>query len=112
MYAVIEIASDVQRNEIVSFNGTSWSRASDSSSMLGVVTGEPFEQDGKRLAEVTFAGLAMARAARAIDVHGGGLAVENGGAYVGPLAGAGIISPVAFDQLPPQAGDLVLVFLR
>lgn len=112
MYSVLPIASDVQRNDIVSFNGSSWARASDSNSMVGAVTGEPFEQDGLRLAEVTFAGVALVRAARAIDAQGGGLAVENGGAYVGPLAGAGIVAPIAFDQPAPQVGDLVLIFLR
>ena len=112
MYSVIEITSDVQKNDIVAFDGAKWARALDTNTMLGAVTGDPFDQDGRRLAEVTFAGIALVRAARAIEPQGGGLVIENGGAYVGPLAGAGIIAPVAFDQPAPLAGELVLVFLR
>jgi len=77
-----------------------------------VISDAPFELDGVWYAGVTVAGTCFALASRAIAPEGGGLAIENGAVYVGPLAGAGIIAPLPFDQPAPQAGDLVLVFLR
>lgn len=111
MFTTLKISSSLPLGTIVSFDGAAWSPAQDASQLVGV-TGDPFEQDGSWYAPITFAGECFARASRAIAPEGGGLAVENGGAYVGPLAGAGIIAPIAFDQPAPQAGDLVLIFLR
>ncbi len=47
-----------------------------------------------------FAGTCFARASRAIAPEGGGLAVEAGGVFVGPLAGAGIVT---LEQIYPVA---------
>jgi len=114
MYTTLKLTGAHALGTIVSFDAAAqaWSPATDASQLVGVVTGTPFEQDGAWYAAVTFAGTCLARASRSIEPQGGGLAVEAGGAYVGALAGAGIVAPVAFDQVAPQAGDLVLVFLR
>jgi len=114
MFTTVQLTSAHTLGTIVSFDTTAqaWAPAADASQLVGVITGAPFEQESAWYAAVTFAGTCLARASRAIDPQGGGLAVENGGAYVGPLAGAGIVAPVAFDQPAPQAGDLVLIFLR
>ena len=112
MFTTLKISSSLPLGTVVSFNGVDWSPAQDASQLVGVVSGDPFELEGSWYAPVTFAGECFAIASRSIDAQGGGLAVENGGAYVGPLAGAGIIAPIAFDQPAPQAGDLVLIFLR
>lgn len=112
MFTTLKISSSLHLGSVVSFDGAAWAPAQDASQLVGVVSGEPFEQDGSWYAPVTFAGTCFARASRPIASEGGGLAVENGAVYVGPLAGAGIVAPVAFDQPAPQAGDLVLVFLR
>lgn len=111
MFTTLKLSSSLPLGSVVSFNGSAWAPAQDASQLIGV-TGEAFEQDGSWYAPITFAGECFARASRAIALEGGGLAVENGGAYVGALAGAGIVAPIAFDQSAPQAGDLVLIFLR
>lgn len=112
MFTTLKISSSLPIGSVVAFDGTAWSPAQDASQLVGVVSGEAFEQDGSWYSSVTFAGTCLALASRAIDSQGGGLAVENGGVFVGPLAGAGIVAPIAFDQPAPQAGDLVLIFLR
>ena len=111
MFTTLKLSSSLPIGTVVSFNGVDWSPAQDASQLVGV-TGDAFELEGAWYAPITFAGDCFAIASRSIDPQGGGLAVENGGAYVGPLAGAGIIAPIAFDQPAPQAGDLVLIFLR
>ena len=114
MFTTLKLTGAHALGTVLSFDAAAqaWAPAADALQLVGVVTREPFEQDGAWYAGVTFAGTCLALASRAIDPQGGGLAVENGGAYVGPLAGAGIVAPVAFDQQAPQAGDLVLIFLR
>lgn len=115
MFTTIPLSSFLPLGTVVSFDeGTSaWSAAQDTTQkIVGVISSAPFENEGVWLAGVTFAGTCFALASRAIAPEGGGLAVENGAVYVGPLAGAGIVAPVAFDQPAPQAGELVLVFLR
>jgi len=112
MFTTLKLSSSLPLGSVVSFNGVDWSPAIDASQLVGVVSGEPFEHEGSWYSSVAFAGTCLARASRSIDSQGGGLAVENGGVFVGPLAGAGIVAPIAFDQPAPQAGDLVLIFLR
>ena len=112
MFTTLKLSSALPLGSVVSFNGTAWGLASDASQLIGVTSGEAFEHEGSWYAAVTFAGTCFALASRAIAPEGGGLAIENGAVYVGALAGAGIVAPVAFDQPAPQAGDLVLVFLR
>lgn len=114
MFTTVKLSTSLPIGAVVSFNQqtSTWSAAQDASQLIGIVSTAPFEQDGQWLAGVTFAGTCFALASRAIAPEGGGLAIENGAVYVGPLAGAGIVAPVAFDQPAPQAGDLVLVFLR
>ena len=112
MYSIIRLSSSLPIGSVVAFDGAAWAPAQDAAQLVGVVSGEPFERDGEWYAPVTFAGTCFALASRAIAPEGGGIAIENGAVYVGPLAGAGIVAPVAFDQPAPQAGDLVLVFLR
>lgn len=112
MFTTLKLSSSLPLGSVVSFDGAAWSPAQDASQLLGVVSGEPFESSGSWYAPVTFAGTCFARASRPIAPEGGGLAVEAGGVYVGPLAGAGIVAPIAYDQPAPQTGDLVLVFLR
>ena len=111
MFTTLKLSSALPLGSVVSFDGTAWSPAQDASQLVGV-TGDAFEHEGDWYAPVTFAGSCFARASRPIAPEGGGLAIENGAVYVGALAGAGIVAPVAFDQPAPQAGDLVLVFLR
>ena len=111
MFTTLKITSPLPTGSVVAFNGTAWAPAQDASQLIGV-TGDAFEHGGEWFAPVTFAGSCFARASRAIAPEGGGLAVEAGGVFVGPLAGAGIVAPVAYDQPAPSAGDLVLVFLR
>lgn len=111
MFTTLKLSSSLPLGSVVSFDGSAWSPAQDASQLVGV-TGDAFEQDGSWYAPVTFAGECFAIASRSIDAQGGGLAVENGGVFVGPLAGAGIVAPIAFDQPAPQAGDVVLIFLR
>ena len=114
MFTTLKLSSSLPLGSVVSFDSqaSAWGLASDASQLIGVVSAAPFEQEGSWYAAVTFAGTCFALASRVIAPEGGGLAVENGAVYVGPLAGAGIVAPVAFDQPAPQAGDLVLVFLR
>lgn len=112
MFTTLKLSSSLPIGSVVSFDGTAWSPAQDASQLVGVVSGEPFENGGEWYAPVTFAGTCFARASRPVAPEGGGLAVEAGGVYVGPLAGAGIVAPIAYDQPAPQTGDLVLVFLR
>ena len=114
MFTTIKLSSSLPLGTVVSFDAQSsaWSAAQDASQLVGVISSEPFENEGAWYAGVTFAGTCLALASRAIAPEGGGLAVESGAVYVGPLAGAGIVAPIAFDQPAPQAGDLVLVFLR
>lgn len=111
MFTTLKISSSLPLGTVVAFNGAAWAPAQDASQLVGV-TGDAFEHEGEWYAPVTFAGTCFAIASRPIDPQGGGLAVEAGGVFVGPLAGAGIIAPIAFDQPAPQAGDLVLIFLR
>ena len=114
MFTTIKLSSFLPLGTVVSFDAqaSAWGAAQDAFQLVGVVSAEPFEQEGSWYAGVTFAGTCFALASRAIAPEGGGIAIENGAVYVGPLAGAGIVAPVAFDQPAPQAGDLVLVFLR
>ena len=114
MFTTIKLSSFLPLGTVVSFDAqaSAWGAAQDAFRLVGVVSAEPFEQEGAWYAGVTFAGTCFALASRAIAPEGGGLAIENGAVFVGPLAGAGIVAPVAFDQPAPQAGDLVLVFLR
>jgi|DEB19_MinimDraft_3_1074340.scaffolds.fasta_scaffold04674_4 hypothetical protein len=114
MFTTVKLSTSLPIGAVVSFNQqtSTWSAAQDASQLIGIVSTAPFEHDGQWLAGVTFAGTCFALASRAIAPEGGGLAIENGAVYVGALAGAGIVAPVAFDQPAPQAGDLVLVFLR
>jgi len=111
MFTTLKLNSSLPSGSVVAFDGTVWALAQDASQLIGV-TGDAFEHEGEWYAPVTFAGTCFARASRAIAPEGGGLAVEAGGVFVGPLAGAGIVAPVAYDQPAPGAGDLVLVFLR
>ena len=111
MFTTLKLSSPLPPGTVVAFNGAVWSPAQDASQLVGV-TGDAFEREGEWYAPVTFAGTCFARASRPIAPEGGGLAVEAGGVYVGPLAGAGIVAPIAYDQPAPQTGDLVLVFLR
>jgi hypothetical protein len=112
MFTTLKLSSSLPVGSVVAFDGAAWSPAQDASQLVGVVSGDPFESEGDWYAPVTFAGTCFALASRPIAPEGGGLAVEASGVYVGPLAGAGIVAPIAFDQPAPQAGDLVLVFLR
>ena len=54
---------------------------------------------------MTFGGVAFARASRDIEPQGGGLAVENGGAYVGALylERAGEVAPEARQSCGSEA---------
>jgi hypothetical protein len=114
MFTTLKLSSSLPLGSVVSFDSqaSAWGLAQDASQLIGVISAAPFEHEGSWYAAVTFAGTCFARASRAIAPEGGGLAIENGAVYVGALAGAGIVAPVAFDQPAPQAGDLVLVFLR
>lgn len=117
MFTTLKLISNLPVGTIVAYDASSqaWHSATDSTQLIGVISGEPFEDDeGVFYAAVTFGGPCLAIAARDITAEGGGLAVENGAAYVGPLDinRAGEVAPVAYDQTPPLAGDLVLIFLR
>ena len=114
MFTTLKLSSSLPLGSVVSFDSqaSAWGLAQDASQLIGVISAAPFEHEGSGYAAVTFAGACFALASRAIAPEGGGLAIENGAVFVGPLAGAGIVAPVAFDQPAPQAGDLVLVFLR
>ena len=116
MFTTQKITAAHAVGSIVAFDEVlgAWGLAQDGSSLVGVVSGEPFEHEGALYAPVTFGGVAFALAARDIPPQGGGLAIENGRAYVGALAldRAGEVAPLSFDQAPPSAGDLILIFLR
>jgi hypothetical protein len=116
MYTTLKLTAAHPEGSILSFDAgaQAWGLAPDATRLVGVVSSEPFEHEGAYYANVTFGGACWARASRDIAPQGGGLAVEDGGAYVGELfvERAGEVAPVAFDQPAPQAGDLVLIFLR
>lgn len=116
MFTTLKLTAAHPIGSILSFDtgAQAWGLAQDSTQLIGVLNEEPFEHEGATYGAVTFGGACMARAARDIAPEGGGLAVENGGAYVGGLfiERAGEVAPVAFDQPAPLAGELVLVFLR
>jgi hypothetical protein len=116
MYTTLKLTAAHPIGSIVSFDTSAqaWGLAQDSTQLIGVISEQPFEHEGAVYAAVTFGGVAFARASRDIEPQGGGLAVENGGAYVGALylERAGEVAPVTFDQPAPKAGELVLIFLR
>ena len=116
MFTTLKLTSAHARGMVVSHDAQAqaWAPAQDATQLVGVVSGEPFEAGGAWYAAVTFGGECWARASRNIAPEGGGLIVEDGGVYVGGLISdrAGEVAPVAWDQPAPQAGDLVLVFLR
>lgn len=116
MFTTLKLTSAHPMGTIVAFDAASgaWAPAPDATQLIGVVSGDPFEHEGAHYAPVTIGGVCWARASRDIAPQGGGLAVENGGAYVGGLYvdRAGEIAPVAWDQPAPLAGDLVMIFLR
>lgn len=116
MFTTLKLTAAHPAGSILSFDtgAQAWGLAQDSTQLIGVLSGDPFEHEGATYGAVTFGGACWARAARDIAPEGGGLAVENGGAYVGALylERAGEVAPVAFDQPAPKAGELVLIFLR
>ena len=116
MFTTLKLTSSLAIGSVISFDASAqaWALAQDSSQMIGVVSGEPFETEGAWYAQVTVGGACLALASRDISAEGGGLMVENGGVYVGGLFAdrAGEVAPVAWDQPAPKAGDLVLIFLR
>lgn len=116
MFTTLKLTQAHPIGSIVSYDSEAgaWGLAQDSTQLIGVVSDSPFEYEGSVYGAVTFGGVAFALASRDIEPQGGGLAVENGRAYVSGLflERAGEIAPVAFDQPAPKAGDLVLIFLR
>lgn len=116
MFTTLKLTAAHPIGTILSYDAAAqaWAPAQNSDQLVGVMRDDAFEQDGAIYGAVTFGGACFALASRDIVPYGGGLAVENGGAYVGDLfvGRAGEVAPVAFDQPAPKAGELVLIFLR
>ena len=116
MFTTLKVTASHPAGSVVSFDATeqAWALAQDSTQLVGVVNGDTFEHEGALYAPITFGGVAFALTARDIDRNGGGIVIENGKVYVGPLVEgrAGEVAPIAFDQPAPLAGERALVFLR
>lgn len=84
----------------------------------GVVASEPVadQSEGSSLilAQVSFAGNALAKASREIPIEGGLLAIEVGGVYVDGTAvdSCGLVSPLNYQGGTRPANSLVSIFIR
>jgi len=118
MFTRLKVNESLQVGAVVSFDATSqdWVDATDISALVGIVKTAPSQAEGDDFftAEITFSGLAYAKASRNIPAEGGMMAVESGGVYVGAVSDAcGAVAPAPYSATAPRlAGELVMVHLR
>ena len=114
-FSIVPVADDVAQYNIVKYDSalSKWVLCNDNTDQLiGVVSEEPYTSNGQRLAFVYWGGLVTALADESIVSQGGFIGVRNGRVYVESVNRYGIVQPLAYDQLPINAGEPVGVHLR
>jgi hypothetical protein len=114
-YSTVPVSDAVQQYNIVKYDSalSKWVVCNDNTDQLiGSVSEAPYDANGERVALVYWGGLVSALADESIVTQGGFIGVRNGRVYVESVNRYGIVQPLAFDQLPINAGDLVNIHLR